>query len=78
MASSSGLLKSTLAALSIAMPFAAAADPNPLVAERWKTRPVVVVVPQRGPPTTMTKRSMSEIWGISRARLAQPILGGSA
>ena len=50
MASSSGLLKSTLAALSIAMPLAAAADPNPLVAERWKTRPVVVVVPAAGDP----------------------------
>lgn len=27
-----------------------AADRNPLVAERWKTRPVVVVVPQAGDP----------------------------
>jgi ABC-type sugar transport system substrate-binding protein len=47
---SSRLLKSALAALSIAMPFAAAADTNPLVAERWKTRPVVVVVPAAGDP----------------------------
>ena len=27
-----------------------AADRNPLVAERWKTRPVVVVVPRAGDP----------------------------
>ncbi len=48
----SNLFQSTLAALSIAMPLAAgaatAADGNPLIAERWKTRPVVVVVPAAG------------------------------
>lgn len=34
-------------AAALALPVsAAAADANPLVAERWKTRPVVVVVPQ--------------------------------
>lgn len=37
--------------LSIALPLTGiAADQNPLVAERWKTRPVVVVVPQPGDP----------------------------
>jgi len=37
--------------LLIAMPLAGlAADRNPLVAERWKTRPVVVVVPRAGDP----------------------------
>ena len=42
-------LKPALAALSMALPLAAvAADRNPLVAERWKTRPVVVVVPAQG------------------------------
>ncbi|RYY75204.1 MAG: DUF4174 domain-containing protein [Comamonadaceae bacterium] len=36
-------------ALALATPFAAAAaDRNPLTAERWKTRPVVVVVPTPG------------------------------
>ncbi|MFM9925682.1 DUF4174 domain-containing protein [Variovorax sp. H27-G14] len=48
----SSFFQSTLAALSIAMPLSAAAavpaDSNPLAAERWKTRPVVVVVPQAG------------------------------
>ena len=39
-------LKPTLAALGVALPLAAAAaERNPLLAERWKTRPVVVVVP---------------------------------
>lgn len=45
----SSFLKPTVAALAtlgLALPLAAvAADRNPLVAERWKTRPVVVVVP---------------------------------
>ena len=48
---SSRLLTSTLAALGIAMSFAAvSADSNPLVAERWKTRPLVVVVPTARDP----------------------------
>ena len=35
----------------LALPLAAgAADPNPLQAERWKTRPVVVVVPEDDDP----------------------------
>ncbi|PZQ66087.1 MAG: hypothetical protein DI563_24540 [Variovorax paradoxus] len=35
----------------MALPLAAgAADPNPLQAERWKTRPVVVVVPEDDDP----------------------------
>ena len=43
------VLLPALAALSFALPPAQAApDDNPLVAERWKTRPVVVVVPGRG------------------------------
>jgi hypothetical protein len=45
----SSFLKPALAALSMALPLAAvAADRNPLLAERWKTRPVVVVVPAQG------------------------------
>ena len=43
------ILLPALTALSFALPQAQAApDHNPLVAERWKTRPVVVVVPKRG------------------------------
>jgi len=39
------------AALCLAVPLPAlAADSNPLVAERWKTRPVVVVVPTVADP----------------------------
>lgn len=42
-------LKPVVFALLCAVPLvAAAADGNPLVAERWKTRPVVVVVPAPG------------------------------
>ena len=38
-------------ALSLALPVSAVfADGNPLESERWKTRPVVVVVPQPGDP----------------------------
>lgn len=44
------VLPLTLAA-ALALPVAAAAtDANPLHAERWKTRPVVVVVPQADDP----------------------------
>lgn len=40
-------LRPAALALSLALPAAAVfADANPLTAERWKTRPVVVVVPQ--------------------------------
>lgn len=43
------VLLPALAALTFALPHAqAASDDNPLVAERWKTRPVVVVVPRPG------------------------------
>ena len=43
------VLLPALAALTFALPHAqAASDGNPLVAERWKTRPVVVVVPRPG------------------------------
>lgn len=39
------------AALTLAMPAGAAlADANPLESERWKTRPVVVAVPQENDP----------------------------
>lgn len=42
-------LNHAAAALCIALPAGAAvADANPLAAERWKTRPVVIVVPQAG------------------------------
>ncbi|MDP9898783.1 DUF4174 domain-containing protein [Variovorax ginsengisoli] len=42
-------LKFAVFALWLAVPLAAAAvESNPLVAERWKTRPVVVVVPAPG------------------------------
>lgn len=42
------ILLPALTALTFALPQAQAApDHNPLVAERWKTRPVVVVVPRR-------------------------------
>ena len=51
--STTRLLKSLLAPAWLGVclvvpPSVAAADPNPLVAERWKTRPVVVVVPTQG------------------------------
>jgi hypothetical protein len=37
------------ATMAVAMPLSAmAADQNPLIVERWKTRPVVVVVPTKG------------------------------
>ena len=43
------MLLPALAAFAFALPSAqAATGDNPLVAERWKTRPVVVVVPKRG------------------------------
>lgn len=43
------LLLPALAAFALALPSAqAATGDNPLVAERWKTRPVVVVVPKQG------------------------------
>ena len=42
-------LRPAALALALALPAAAVfADANPLPAERWKTRPVVVVVPQGG------------------------------
>lgn len=44
------LFKPAVFALLLAAPLAAAAaaDRNPLIAERWKTRPVVLVVPAAG------------------------------
>ena len=43
------LLRRSALALSLALPVGAAlADANPLTAERWKTRPVVLVVAQDG------------------------------
>lgn len=43
------LLEPAVFALFLAVPLAAAAaERNPLIAERWKTRPVVVVVPAPG------------------------------
>lgn len=35
---------------SLALPLGASADANPLTAERWQTRPVVIVVPQPDDP----------------------------
>lgn len=51
--SATGLLKALLApawlGVCLVVPTSvAAADPDPLAAERWKTRPVVVVVPTEG------------------------------
>lgn len=54
------VLLPALAALTFALPHVqAAADDNPLLAERWKTRPVVVVVPQRG--DAMLERVLSTL-----------------
>jgi len=45
------LFRRAAVALSLALPVSAVwAQANPLEAERWKTRPVVVVVPQPGDP----------------------------
>ena len=54
------VLPLTLAA-ALALPIAAgAADPNPLQAERWKTRPVVVVVPEGDDPLLRKVRATLE------------------
>ncbi|MBN8751230.1 Uncharacterised protein [Xylophilus ampelinus] len=54
------VLPLTLAA-ALALPLAAgAADPNPLQAERWKTRPVVVVVPEGDDPLLRKVRATLE------------------
>jgi len=47
-------------ALALCAPLTAAlADDNPLAAERWKTRPVVVVVPQAGDALLAQVRDMA-------------------
>lgn len=52
------LMQHAAIALGLALPASAAlADSNPLIAERWKTRPVVVVVPQEGDPLLAKVRS---------------------
>lgn len=48
------LIRGAVSACAAVVPLAAAAADNPLVAERWKTRPVVLVVPQ--PDDTMLRR----------------------
>ncbi|MBB1603512.1 DUF4174 domain-containing protein [Variovorax sp. UMC13] len=54
------VLLPALAALAFALPHAqGASDDNPLVAERWKTRPVVVVVPR--PDDAMLERVRSTL-----------------
>lgn len=45
-------------AVALAVPLSAAAsEPDPLEAERWKTRPVVVVVPQDNDPLLLRVRA---------------------
>ena len=44
------VLKLTAATICLGLSSAASAESNPLVAERWKTRPVIVVVPRQGDP----------------------------
>lgn len=52
------LMQHAAIALGLALPASAAlADSNPLIADRWKTRPVVVVVPQEGDPLLAKVRS---------------------
>lgn len=60
---------------------AAAADRNPLVAERWKTRPVVVVVPNAGDSlverveSALRETSVREAF-IEREMVLYTVVGG--
>lgn len=56
-------IRTAIAALCLALPAGTAfalTDTNPLVAERWNTRPIVVVVPQENDPLLIRVNSTLE------------------